>query len=223
MSAIFRVSYRGIFLVFETDLTQIVALSRRRRYGPYLAGTAIDGVVLATALGLRLAHRSDLITLPSWVDRLLAAVVLALLLVTIWQLAALFMRSDAYAVLANALRCHDLYRATWLTTKQRLWRLTDAESAELASTSPHDRRVARWFGLLFLAGMVAMGWAAVALALPFLISMLWWVGHNLWHPSLTSVPFWESTAVAAIVVGRYAMVPVLAWRERRLRTAGGLR
>jgi hypothetical protein len=223
VSAVFRVSYRGIFLVFETDLTQIVALPRRRRYGPYLAGVAFDGVVLAAALGLRLAHRSDLVALPAWLDRLLAAVVLALLLATVWQLAALFMRSDAYAVLANALRCHDLYRATWLTTKQRLWRLTHAEAAELASISDHDRRVARWFGLLFLAGMVAMGWVAVAVTLPFLISMLGWVGHNLTHPSPTSLPFWESAAVATLVVGRYAAIPVLAWRERRLRAAGALR
>lgn len=221
--AIFRVSYRGIFLVFETDLTQLVATGRRRRYGAFLAGMAFDVAVLAAALGLRLAHRTDLIVLPGWVDRLLAAVVLVQLLGIIWQWAALFLRSDGYAVLANALRCHDLYRATWLTTKDRLRGLTATETTELAAIGDHDRRVARWFGLLFLAGLVAMGWIAVTYAIPFIASMTWWVGHNLTHPALGSVAFWESAAVVTIVIGQYAVVPLLAWRERRLRRAGTLR
>jgi hypothetical protein len=221
--AVFRVSYRGIFLVFETDLTQIVTTPRRQRYGPFLAGMAFDAVTVAVALGLRLAHRNGLLVLPGWADRLLAAVILAQLLGIIWQGIALVMRSDGYAILANALRCHDLYRASWLTGKQRLWRLTGAETAELASISDHDRKVASWFGLLFLAGVIGMGWMAVNYAVPFLISMLGWVGHGLTHPTLTSLAFWEAVAVTVVVVGQYAAVPLLAWRERRLRLRGALR
>lgn len=221
--AIFRVSYRGIFLVFETDLTQVVTVPRRRRYGAFLAGMAFDVTLLAVALGLRLAHRTGVLVLPSWSDRLLAALVLVQTIVLIWQVAAVPLRSDAYAVLANALRCHDLYRATWLTTRHRLWGLNDAESTELAATGRHDRRVASWFGLLLLAGLIGMGWLAVTFIIPFVATMLWWVGHNLVHPSLGSVAFWESVAVAVIVLGRYAVVPLLAWRERRLRRAGALR
>jgi hypothetical protein len=221
--AIFRISYRGIFLVLETDLTQIVTAPRRRRYGAFLAGMAFDVTVLAVALGLRLAHRADLLVLPGWLDRLLAAVVVVQLLGIIWQWAAVFMRSDGYAVIANALRCHDLYRATWLTTKDRLHGLSAAEAAEFAAISGHDRRVARWFGLLFLAGLVAMGWMLVSFAIPFTIGVIGWVGHNLAHPSPLSLAFWESVAVVALVGSRYAAIPLLAWRERRLRLAGGLR
>jgi hypothetical protein len=221
--AVFRVSYRGIFLAFETDLTQIVSMPRRKRYGPFLAGMALDAVTVAVALGLRLAHHHSLLVLPGWADRLLAAVILVQLIGIIWQWAALVMRSDGYAILANALRCHDLYRATWLTSKQRLWRLTGAEAAELSGISDHDRRVASWFGLLFLAGVIGMGWMAVNYAVPFLISMLGWVGHSLTHPDPASRVFWEAAAVAVVVVGQYAAVPVLAWRERRLRLRGALR
>jgi hypothetical protein len=221
--AIFRVSYRGIFLVFETDLTQIVTAARRRRYGPFLAGMAFDAVTVAVALGLRLAHHHSLLVLPGWADRLLAAVILVQVIGIIWQWAALVMRSDGYAIVANALRCHDLYRATWLTSKQRLWRLTRAETAELAGISHHDRKVASWFGLFFLGGIIVMGWMAVSYAVPFLLSMLGWVGHSLTHPVLTSLAFWEAVAVTAVVVGQYAAVPALAWRERRLRRQGVLR
>lgn len=221
--AIFRVSYRGIFLVVETDLTQIVTVPRRKRYSPFLAGMAFDVCVLAVALGLRLAHRVDMITLAGWLDRLLGAVVLIQVLQIVWQWAATFMRSDGYAVIANALRCHDLYRATWLTTKERMARLSEAEAAELAAMSAHDRRVARFFALYYLCGLIAMAWLLAAFAIPLMIAMIWWVGHNLLTPSLTSVAFWESVLVVAVIVGSYAVIPLLARRERRLRRQGALR
>jgi hypothetical protein len=221
--AVFRVSYRGIFLVYETDVSQIVTVPRRRRYGVFLAGMAFDVTLVAVALALRLAHRVDLIALAGWLDRLLAAVVTLTLVRIVWQWAALFMRSDGYAVIANGLRCHDLYRATWLTSKERLWRLTGAEAAELASISDHDRRVARWFGLGYLAGLVLMTWMMLTYVIPLMVSVVWWVGHHLAHPSLTSVAFWESVAAVVAVLGPYALVPLLALRERRLRRKRALR
>jgi hypothetical protein len=221
--AVFRVSYRGAFLVFETDLTQIATTPRRKRYGPFLAGMAIDSVWLALALGLRLANRSGVLGLPGVLDRLLAALVLLLAYGIVWQFAAVFLRSDMYAVLANALRCNDLYRATWLTTKDRLWRLGRDETVELGSISEHDRRVARWFGVVYLAGMLVVGWTVLALVVPFLIGMLLWVKGTLANPSLTSAAFWESVAVALVVVGQATAPALLAARERRLRRKGGLR
>ena len=221
--AIFRVSYRGFFLVFETDLSQLVTAPRRARYGPYLAGMALDITIVAVALCLRLAHRSGLVVLPGWLDRLLAAAVLILLVGVVWQWAALFMRSDGYAVLANVLRCHDLYRATWLTTKYRIWVLSNEESTELAGISSHDRRVASWFGLLYLVGLFGMAWLLLAFSLPFMIGLIGWIGQNIVNPSLGSLAFWESVAVVIVVVGQYVAVLLLAWRERRLRRAGALR
>lgn len=221
--AVFRVSYRGVFLVFETDLTQIAATPRHRRYGPFLAGMAIDAVWLALALGLRLANRETALALPGLVDRLLAALVLVLAFGIAWQFAAVAMRSDLYAVLANALGCNDLYRATWLTTKDRLWRLTEDEAAELRSIGDHDRRVARWFGVTYVAGIIAGGWTVLAWGVPFLIGLLLWVKDNLSSAEPTSVAFWESVAVVLAVVGQQAGPALLALRERRLRRAGALR
>jgi putative peptide zinc metalloprotease protein len=221
--AAFRISFRGIFLVFETDVSQLVTLPRRRRYGVFLAGTAVDLAVAALALALRLAHQDGLIPLPSWLDRLLAAIVLLQLFRTFLQGALLFLRTDGYAVLANALRCHDLYRATWLTTKRRLWRLTEPEAAELAAISPHDRRVARWFQLGYLASVAAMAWVAFTFVLPFLVRIGDWVAEHLRHPVPTSPAFWESVAILLIVIGQYAVLPLLALREWRLRRRGRFR
>jgi hypothetical protein len=220
--AAFRVSRRGIMIVFETDLTPIVVVPRRRRYGPFLAGMAFDVVVLAAALTTRALYRADVLAVPPLLDRVLGAVVLSQVIALIWQWAAIFMRSDGYAVLANALRCHNLHRASWLVTKGRLWRLNDAEVAELNGISAHDRRVARWFAVGQAVGAAGVGWLMVTLAVPFLVSMGLWVVNNLRSLAATSVAFWESVAVLLVLLLQWLVPPVLAWRERRLRKAGAL-
>lgn len=220
--AVFRVSRRGFALVFETDLSQLVTVPRRQRYGPFLAGMAFDSVVLAAALTARLLYREDLLALPPTLDRVLGAVVLTQVLVLVWQWAAVFLRSDGYAVLANALRCNNLYRATWLTAKDRLWRLPADEAAELAAVGEHDRRVARWFAIGYMAGMVGVGWLVLNFGLPFLIGMMMWIANNLAGLAATSVAFWESVAVLVVLMLQWFGPPLLALRERRLRKAGAL-
>jgi hypothetical protein len=220
--AVFRVSRRGIWLVFETDLTQVVTLPRRQRYSPFLAGMAWDTSLLAGALALRLLYRADLLGLPPTLDRLLGVVVLTQVVTLTWQGAAIFLRTDGYAVLANALRCHNLYRASWLTTKDRFWRLTPAETAELAEVSEHDRRVARWFGLGYALGLAATGWLTLNVGLPFLLGMTLWLVNNLGHPAPGSLAFWESLAVLVLLLAQ-SLGPVLfGLRERRLRKQGVL-
>lgn len=221
--AAFRVSYRGIFLVFETDLTQLVAQPRRRRYGPLLAGMAIDGVVLAVALCLRLLLREEVLTLPATIDRLLGAVVLNLVLSIVWQWAAVGLRSDGYAVLANALRCHDLYRTTWLVTKDRLFRLSPAEHDELAAASARDRRVARWFVVVYVAGILGTAWLTLYFTLPFLIGIGSWLLTEIGAFSVTTVAFWESVAVMVALLLQYVTPAALALHERGRRRAGVLR
>lgn len=128
-----------------------------------------------------------------------------------------------YAVLANALRCHDLHRATVLTTRDRLLGLDETERRELEAISEHDRSVASWFGVAYLAGTAAMLWFALSFALPGALGILGWAGANLVHPIVTTWAFWSSAAVAVYVASRWLLPPVLAARERRMRKEGVLR
>src|SRR5262249_28877097 len=148
---------------------------------------------------LRLLYRLDLLWLPPVLDRLLGVVVLSQLMALIWQWAAVFMRSDGYAVLANALCCHNLYRATWLIVKDRLWRLAPTESAELDDIGAYDRRVAGWFALVYVVGMIGVGYLFASFALPFLISMALWLTNNLGGLAIGSAGFWESIAILVIL------------------------
>ncbi|MEV4114510.1 hypothetical protein [Nonomuraea sp. NPDC049695] len=214
--AVFRVSYRGIYIVFETDLTQIVTVPRHRRHGVYLAGMAIDTVVLAVTLGLRLLDP------PGVLDDLLAVVALSQTFGIIWQWAALPLRSDSYALLANALRCHNLYRTTWLTAKAKLFRLTEDETNELSGMSARDLQVARWFVVPYIAGIAGMVWILFTGVLPLVVSLGSWGLAQLAGGPIGSSGFWEALAVAVYIAVQVGLPPLLALRERRLRRAGGL-
>ncbi|GAA4966052.1 hypothetical protein HD597_006997 [Nonomuraea thailandensis] len=214
--AAFRVSYRGLYVVYETDLTQIVTVPRDRRHGVYLAGMAIDVVVLAAALGARLLGVGGVL------GDLLAAVSLLLVVNLVWQWAALPLRSDAYALLANALRCHNLYRATWLMAKSRLFRLTAPEAAELSGTSERDQSVARWFVIPYVAGIAVMVWMFATIVLPLAVSLGEWGLAQLTSGTVTSAGFLEALAVAVYLAVQLCLPPALALRERRLRRSGRL-
>lgn len=211
----FRVSRRGVFIVFETDLSPLVTLPRRARYSPLLAGFAFDTVLLALALLMRLGFREEVLSHPPGFDRFLGAVVLRQLIVLVWQLAGVAFRTDSYAILANALHCHNLYRATALTVKYRLRRLHAGEAAELAGVSPRDRSVANWFWLVYLAGGFAMFTILVTYLAPFAFGMIVWITPNITALAPNTLAFWQSLALVALLLAQFAAIPLIARRERR--------
>ena len=213
----FRVSRRGAFVVFETDLSQLVTLPRRARYSPLLAGFAFDVMLLAAALLMRLGFREEVLGHPPEFDRFLGAVVFRQLFVLVWQLFGVGFRTDSYAVLANALGCHNLYRANALTAKVRLWRLDAKEADELAGMSPRDRSVASWFWLVYLAGGLAMFTMLVGYLVPFVFGTIRWILPNITALTPDTLVFWQSVVLAALLLGQYAVIPLIALRERRQR------
>jgi len=211
----FRISRRGVFLVFESDLSHLVTLPRRARYSPLLAGFAFDVVVLAVALVLRLGFREEILNHPPTVDRFLGAMVFRQIIVLVWQLFGVAFRSDSYAILANALGCHNLYRATALTGKYRLRRLSGSEAEELGSMSPRDRSVANWFWLVYLAGGFAMFTVLVTYLAPFAFGMIVWIGPNLTSLAPETLAFWQALALTMLLLAQFAVIPVIATQERR--------
>lgn len=210
----FRVTLRGLFIVFETDLSQLVTLPRRARYSPMLAGIAFDVVLLAVGLLMRLGFREEVLHYPPELDRFLGALVFTQLLVLIWQVCGVAFRTDGYAVLANALGTHNLHRASALTTKYRLRRLDENEAAELANMSSRDRSVASWFWLVPVAGGFFMFWAFVHYLLPFTYGMTGWVGPNITSLAVDTLVFWQSLVLAIMVIAQLALIPLIARLQR---------
>ncbi|MFB4292890.1 hypothetical protein ACBI99_34970 [Nonomuraea sp. ATR24] len=214
----FGVDRRLMLLVFETDLTQVWTVPRRQRYGPLLGGLAVDVVLLSVLLGARLLIHEGVWAAPPAVDATLAVWVFLKLAGMLWQ-CMIFLRTDLYAVLVNALGCRDLWRVKTLLLRRVFGRLTPAQAAELVRAAPADVRAGRWFRWVWLAGLAGvLAWFAV-FVLPVVVAVLVWAAGGLAAGPL-SLRFWYALLCAALLLGPTALAVALAVRERLTVRAG---
>jgi putative peptide zinc metalloprotease protein len=195
-----RIERRGIFPALETDLSGLWALPPIRRYGPFLAGMAVDSVLLFLALAPRFAWSHGWIELPPLLVRFLAVVVFGQLLKLIFQLLA-YLRTDMYLVLATAMGCRNLHQVTRLSLKRLIRRLTPDERVILRDAHARDLQVSRWYRLLYLAGITWMCWFAYFYLWPSAKVVFGWMGGVLRGAPPGSYGWWE-----AIVLGLFAAV-----------------
>ncbi|WP_049563814.1 hypothetical protein [Nonomuraea sp. SBT364] len=214
----FGVDRRIMLLVFETDLTQVWTVPRRQRYGPLLGGMAVDVVLLSLLLGARLLIHEGLWSPPAPVDATLAVWVFVKLAGLLWQ-CMIFLRTDVYAVLVNALGCRDLWRVKTLLLRRAFGRLTREEAAELAGAAPADLRAGRWFRWVWLAGFAGvLGWFVVFVVPVAVTVLLWAAGGLLLGPF--SLRFWYALLCTALLLGPQVLAVSLAVRERLAARAG---
>jgi hypothetical protein len=82
--------------------------------------------------------------------------------------------------------------------------------------------VARWFSLVYGAGLAGVAWTAAVWTVPFLVGLVRWIVLQLRTASPGDLRFWTAVAMVAYV-GLVNVTPlVLAIRERRLRRKGAL-
>lgn len=213
----FGVDRRMIMLVFETDLTQLWTLPRRVRYGPLLAGLAVDSVLLAALLTGRLLIDLGAWRAPELVGSLLAAWAFIKVMQMLWQ-CLVFLRTDLYAVLVNALGCRNLWRVKSLMLKRAFGRLSAEETAELADASEADLRTGRWFRWVWLAGGAGVAAWFCLLLLPVFAEVLRWAAEGLAEGPLT-VGFWYRLLCAGLLLGPETLALVLAVKEHAGRFA----
>ncbi|MGV9600336.1 hypothetical protein ACWDR1_27125 [Streptosporangium sandarakinum] len=207
----FGVDRRMMLLVLETDLSQLWTVPRRRRYGPLLGGMAVDVVLLSLLLGARLLIRQGAWSPDPVVDATLSTWVFVKLAALLWQ-CMVFLRTDLYAVLVNALGCRDLWRVKTLLLRRAFGGLTPAQAAELDSAAPADVRAGRWFRWVWLAGFaVVLAWFVFFVA-PVAVTVLAWAAEGLLLGPL-SPRFWYALLCAALLLGPYLLAAALAVRE----------
>ncbi|GAA2113900.1 hypothetical protein [Actinomadura alba] len=216
VQARFGVDLRLYFVVFETDLSQLWALPRRSRFGPLLAGLAIDSVVLAALLAAELTASAW--SMPSTLAGLLAAVVFVKVVTITWQF-LVFLRTDIYAVLVTATGCRNLWRVKSLLLRKALGRLSPAHSAELAAAAPRDVQAGRWFRWVWLAGLVATAGWYFGFTLPVLLTVLGWTADGLTTGPLTG-RFWLTAAGSVMLLWTPAVTLLIAVRTMALRIRG---
>jgi putative peptide zinc metalloprotease protein len=206
------VARRLYLLVFETDLTGLWALPRRRRFWPLLIGMGFDAVVLAAVLAARLAADAGWWRPAPVVDGLLAALVLLQVAGIVSQF-FVFLRSDVYAVFAAATGCFNLWRVTRLTLRHRLGLARAQHRAELDAAHPRDRAIARWFVWVYAAGMLLALWFFVFYFLPAVIHTVGWIGDSVLSADPRRGAFWEAAGFGAVLLSPYVLTAWVAGRD----------
>jgi putative peptide zinc metalloprotease protein len=206
------VSRRLYFLTFETDLSRLWSLPRRRRYGALLAGMAFDVVVLAAVLIARLGAQDGWLPLGPVAFRLLGAVALVQLTAVASQL-FIFARTDLYAVLVVVTGCINLWRVNRLRLIARIRSLSDTERTELADAHPRDVQVARWYAWLYVFGMAFAGGYFVMYFLPTSVRLVSWLWTTITAAQLGGWEFWSALILGGVVISPHALSLFLATRQ----------
>ncbi|MFE9452197.1 hypothetical protein [Streptomyces sp. NPDC006739] len=216
----FSVGRRLIYVVFETTLPGLVAVPRRQRCLPILAGMVAD--VLATAV-LTLAAavlRAPGGALPL-AGRVCVALAFAIVLRLLWQF-FFYLRTDLYVLLTTALGCADLHGASATVLRNAVRRRTGRPALDLSGYGAADRRVARWYAWLLPVGyaLTLLSFAAVVVPSAYrLLSGLF--GRLRAGAPMTGIL--DSATLLALLLAQLLVVAVLALRDRRARRAGARR
>jgi putative peptide zinc metalloprotease protein len=208
-----RLERRGIFVVLETDLTGLWALPPGKRYSPFLAGMAFDSFVLFAAVAPRFAYSRGWLDLNPNLVRFLAMLVLSQVGKLAFQTMA-YLRTDMYLVMATATGCKNLHQVTRLSLKRLIRKLTQQEQVILRDADAKDLKVARWYRLLYLAGIVWMGWFAWNFILPAAKVTIGWASGVMVGAPVFSFYWWEGVLLITFALVNLTAPLFVALRNR---------
>jgi hypothetical protein len=210
------IGHRLIFVVLETSLDGLVAVPRRKRYLPILAGMLADTVIAA---GLTLA--ADATRSPggglSGIGRLCLALAYSTLLRLAWQV-FLYLRTDLYVLLSTVLGCRDLHSTAQGVLRNRIRRRLGRPLLDESAWFDVDRRAARWYSWLMVEGYAFSLTVFLNGVLPAIYRFVTGAGTRFdGHAPLA--PVLDSTVFFVLLVGQLGAVAVMALRNRRRKRA----
>lgn len=213
-----RVGRRLYFLVLETRMDGLVAVARRRRYLPMLAGLLADALVIAVLTLVAAATMRPDGSVP-----LVGAVCLAFAFTTAlrfaWQF-YVYLRTDLYYVTVTVLGCLDLQGAARRILLNRFRRLVGKPLADESLLHSRDRAVGRWYSWLMLAGY-AFSLATLALAV---VPATWQVLVIAFERFIRGGQSWghiaDSLIFLALNTAQFVVILIVVVRSRRRRRRG---
>jgi putative peptide zinc metalloprotease protein len=191
--------YRFIFLVIETDVSDIWSIPRNRRYSIYMGGLAWTFAIILVLQLLLFAPLPD--TLMK-LDRLF----ILLLLQTIVFQFVIILRTDLYYVLTNYFRIDDLYERT-LRLLGRLVRLQAyAIRQDWASLAKRDRLIEASFLAYSIVGIGITGFLFIQVDLPFFDATAQVIAGKLLDEPLFSAAYWDGIFFATLLLNPIVIV-----------------
>ncbi len=164
------ISLRLWYIVFETDMTDLWSLPRRKRYLPMLAGILFDATLSSFFIVLLFAGRHGLLPLTPWTETLLRAAAFITMMRILWEF-FLFMRTDIYYVAATFFNCKNMLNDTRVFLRNQRARLgSRVPIVDQSGIPPIERRAIRTYAVLYLAGIAWAFGSLLCVTLPFCAS-----------------------------------------------------
>ncbi|MEO3776552.1 hypothetical protein ABGB16_06820 [Micromonospora sp. B11E3] len=208
---------RFYYVVLETSLDGLVAIPRRKRYLPILAGMLIDVLALAA-----LTVAADLNRRPdgsfSMAGRLCLALAFATVLRVLWQF-FFYLRTDLYVLMSTLLGCVDLHTTAKRLLRNRAVRLLGRPERATDETQWHpvDRRAAGWYSWLIVAGCTFSITTFLVAVAPAVYRMFASSIARLFGGATTGGQTFDSVVFLGLNLAQIALTVWLAVRERRQR------
>lgn len=148
----FSLSNRLLFIVAQTNLGNIWAIPRRKRYVVYFAGLAWDSVMLFAMLVLLFLTDHHVLALSPLQYAFVKAMVFGETWGIIWQF-RFNMQTDIYYVVANYFKCTRLLPDAQAYIKNFLSRFTRRiKKTDFSGTSASELRAVKWYTPLYFVG-----------------------------------------------------------------------
>ncbi|PPK67208.1 hypothetical protein V5P93_003545 [Actinokineospora auranticolor] len=204
------VGRRFYFLVFETKMDGLVAVPRKQRYLPILAGLLADGVVLGLCALLAAA-----VGVGHPIGRVALAFAFVTLLRVVWQF-YFFLRTDLYYLVCTVLGCNDLQTVAGQLLRLKVDRLLRRAGTPVDESSwhPRDREVARWYVWLLVAGYAFLTLSALFALVPAVAYAVGIIAGRLGGDA-TVLGVLDAVVFLVLTIGPVIAAAVLARRSRR--------
>jgi putative peptide zinc metalloprotease protein len=221
VSCRFGIGNRLWFVVWETDMTGIWALPRRRRYLPLLAGPLVDLVSASALLLLFFAHASGWIALTPRTEQFGRALLFIYLMRIVWQ-CYFFVRTDFYYAITNLLGCTSLMQDTQVYLRNIVARLTGIGRVHDQRDVPSvERRMLGVYAVIWIAGRALALTVLVFVQFPLLLQYLALFGQAwLGGASSGTDGISAGATVPALVAVTFMLAGLAMWLRQLLPKKG---
>jgi putative peptide zinc metalloprotease protein len=194
VSSRISISRRMIAIVFQTDLTRLWTVPRRRRAVPLLAGLLVDGAIVGL---LVLAELTVLRGASPWLVHL-ARTIVFLNVGAVAPQFLIFLRTDIYALFVLATGSRNIWGAKSALLRGLVRRDTAADRALLTGLGPREVRWAKVFLALYVPGVLLVTWYAVVFLIPAVARLVRIALHGLVDHGIASLTGGAAAASLAI-------------------------
>jgi hypothetical protein len=218
LNSTLRIGRRFYYLVFVTSLDGLVAVPRRKRYLPMLAGMLLD-VLAVAGLTLAAAALNGTTGFGALAYKFLLSMAFGVVLRLAWQF-YFFLRTDLYFLAVTVLGCNDLQTVSRQLLGNRVNRVLGRRSkmVDEESWTSRDRGVARWYCWLMVAGYAFLTFLLVTVMAPAAIRITRIAVQQL-QASRTVLGIIDVVVFLILNFSEFMIVGFLAVRSYRRRPA----